>query len=79
MAAVAMTNNDYWLEWPTARPEELAMSKNRPANRTMPAADPTGRRPPKQAAPARNQSPVPGAGPIRKVKVTGRDPRRRGG
>jgi hypothetical protein len=47
----------------------------RPANRTMPAADPTGRRPPKQARPARNQSKVPGAGPIRQVKVTGRDPR----
>ena len=47
----------------------------RPANRTMPTPDPTGRKPPKQATPARNTSPVPGGGRPRPVKVTGRDPR----
>jgi hypothetical protein len=49
----------------------------RPANRTMPAADPTGRRPPKQAAPARNRAPS--LGTTRPVKLATRDPRRKRG
>jgi hypothetical protein len=51
----------------------------RPANRTMPAADPTGRRPPAQPRMPSQTTPPPGGGPIRKVRVTGRDPRRKGG
>ena len=48
----------------------------RSANRTMPAADPTGRRPPAQAQPKRVAGKSPGAtNRGGKFSVVGRDPR----
>jgi hypothetical protein len=47
----------------------------RNANRTMPAEDPTGRRPPAQPKAPADRSTPPGGGRPRPVKVTGRDPR----
>jgi hypothetical protein len=48
----------------------------RNANRTVPTKDETGRRPPAQPKIPVQRTAPPGAGPVRRVKLATRDPRR---